>query len=271
MNTSQIKNKLERLYKLYNKKKYVHPDPLEFLYSYQNIKDREIAGLIASSLAYGNVKQILKSVSKVLEVMQPSPSIFLKNSSYNILEKTYKNFRHRFADGKNLASLLFGIKRVIKEFGSLNKCFLTGIKSSENSPSVNYNIIKGMSFLVSNLSAGENKPGHLIPPPEKGSACKRMNLFLRWMIRKDDVDPGGWEQIPLYMLIIPLDTHMHKISLALGFTKRKTANIKTALEITSCFKAINPKDPVKYDFALTRFGIRDDMNIKNLYIKHFKA
>ncbi len=259
MNNDRIKINLEKLYALYNKKEYVHPDPLEFLYCYKDVKDREIVALIASALAYGNVKQILKSVSKALEPMAPSPSIFLKNASCDFLEKTYGNFKHRFADGKSFAALLFGIKGVIEKFCSLNQCFCEGMDDKE------FAIVKGMSFLARNLNAQKNKPGHLIPLPEKGSACKRMNLFLRWMVRKDAVDPGGWIGILPSALIIPLDTHMRNISLLLGFTKRKTADIKTAFEITSVFKAINPKDPVKYDFALTRFGIRDDMSIKELF------
>ncbi len=88
-----------------------------------------------------------------------------------------------------------------------------------------------------------------------------MNLFLRWMVRKDKVDPGGWEKVPLSKLIVPLDTHMHKISLALGLTIQKQANMRTALEITSGFKQYVPDDPVKYDFVLTRLGIRDDMDM----------
>jgi uncharacterized protein (TIGR02757 family) len=238
---------------------------LGFLYSYKDIKDREIVGLIASSLAYGNVKQILKSVSKALEPLSPYPSAFLKNASYDLLEKTYKNFKHRFADETNLVALLFGIKKVIKEFGSLNQCFCAGIEKTESFfNNKDFPIIKGISFLAENLSAQKNKPGHLIPLPEKGSACKRMNLFLRWMVRKDAVDPGGWQGVLPSDLIIPLDTHMRNISLKLGFTKRKTPDIKTALEITAAFKAISPKDPVKYDFALTRFGIRDEMSVNDL-------
>ena len=91
-----------------------------------------------------------------------------------------------------------------------------------------------------------------------------MNLFLRWMVRKDRVDPGGWHGVPVSKLIIPLDTHMHKISLKLGFTTKQQANMRTALEITTGFRQIIPDDPVKYDFVLTRFGIRDDMNIDYL-------
>ncbi|MBW2226086.1 MAG: DUF2400 family protein, partial [Deltaproteobacteria bacterium] len=114
------------------------------------------------------------------------------------------------------------------------------------------------------LTAGKNKPGHLVALPEKGSACKRMNLFLRWMVRKDRVDPGGWADVPLSKLIVPLDTHMHKISLQLGFTSKKQANMHAALEITDGFKNFVPDDPVKYDFSLTRFGIREGMDMNSL-------
>jgi uncharacterized protein (TIGR02757 family) len=145
---------------------------------------------------------------------------------------------------------------VIAGFGSLYECFLTGFSAD------NENVIPAMTYFSRQLITGQNKPGHLVALPEKGSACKRMNLFLRWMARKDRVDPGGWNGIPLSKLIIPLDTHMHRISLALNLTKRKQANMAAALEITSGFKKIVPDDPVKYDFALTRFGIRDDMDNK---------
>ena len=89
----------------------------------------------------------------------------------------------------------------------------------------------------------------------KKSACKRLHLFLRWMVRKDTIDPGPWPGLPASKLIIPLDTHMHRIARSLGFTKKKQANIKTAIEITAQFNKINPDEPVKYDFALTRIGM----------------
>ncbi|MCD6487215.1 MAG: TIGR02757 family protein, partial [Syntrophobacterales bacterium] len=107
----------------------------------------------------------------------------------------------------------------------------------------------------------------LLPSPAKGSACKRLNLFLRWMVRHDDVDPGGWDDISSSKLIIPLDTHMHRICLALGITKRKQADMKTALEITRSFQVMAPHDPVRYDFALTRLGIRKDTDITSFLYK----
>ncbi len=253
-----MNDKLDQLYDQLNRREFVHPDPLEFLYAYKVLRDREIAGLIASSLAYGRVMQILESVSYVLDIMGKSPYLFLQNASYSSLCKKFSGFRHRFATGEDLASLLYGIKNVLNIFDSLNKCFVNGYSRNDET------IIPAMTLFVKELVSGKNKPGHLVALPEKGSACKRINLFLRWMVRNDDVDPGGWKGIPSSRLIIPLDTHMHKIGLELGFTKRKQANMLTALEITKGFKKFAPHDPVKYDFALTRFGIRDDMDLANL-------
>ena len=254
-----LKKKIDNLYNQYNRRRYVHPDPLEFLYSYKDLRDREVVGLIASSLAYGRVKQILKSVSYVLDIMNPSPYQFLMNSTHMSMYKAFEGFTHRFATGDHLAALLWEIKSVIARFGSLNECFIYCMSPDDET------VIPAMTFFAGQLTSGEYKPGHLVALPEKGSACKRMNLFLRWMIRKDKVDPGGWQDVPWSKLIVPLDTHMHKISLKLGLTTRKHPNMRTALEITSSFKQFNPDDPVKYDFVLTRLGIRDDMDMKLIY------
>ncbi len=254
MGREEMLEKLNALYGRYNRREFVHPDPLEFLYAYKDLGDREIVGLIASSLAYGRVAQILKSVSRALDVMKPSPCSFLKNAREDSIREAFEVFTHRFAKGTQFAGLLLGIKRVIASFGSLQACFLSGMSPGDE------NVLPAMTLFSTRLTL-ENNPGHLVALPEKGSACKRMNLFLRWMARKDAVDPGGWKGIPSASLIIPLDTHMHGIGLALGFTKRKQANMRTALEITDAFKRLNPDDPVKYDFALTRLGIREDLNL----------
>jgi uncharacterized protein (TIGR02757 family) len=258
MFSKNIKYKLEKLYQRFNQPRYVHPDPIEFLFLYKDAKDREIVGLIASSLAYGRVKQILKSVSYVLDMMKPSPHHFLKESTHSSLCDVFKGFKHRFANGEHLAALLKGIKTVIDQYGSLNDCFVRAVSNDDRT------VIPALIFFSAALTAGNCRPGHLIALPEKGSACKRMNLYLRWMVRRDRVDPGVWHGVPASKLIIPLDTHMHKISLKLGFTEKQQANMRTALEITNGFRQIIPDDPLKYDFVLTRFGIRDDMNIDNL-------
>ncbi|MFW6062129.1 MAG: DUF2400 family protein [Planctomycetota bacterium] len=98
-----------------------------------------------------------------------------------------------------------------------------------------------------------------MPDPSRGSACKRLLLWLRWMVRRDAVDPGDWRGVPASKLVIPLDVHMHRITRLLGFTRRKQANLATAMEVTAGFARLCPADPVRYDFALTRFGIHPDM------------
>jgi uncharacterized protein (TIGR02757 family) len=250
------KPRLERLYVFYNSRKWVHPDPLEFLYRYDDLKDREVAGFIASSLAYGRVAQILKSVSGVLDKMGPSPYDFLLSATPSYLLRIYSDFKHRFTTAEELALMLIGVKSVVQRFDSLYNCFLSGFNNNHET------VLGGLSFLLnelrSNLNCGSNS---LLPLPEKGSACKRLNLFLRWMVREDNVDPGGWNRVSPAKLCIPLDTHMHRICLLLGLTGRKNVDIKTTLEITKAFHTIAPDDPVRYDFALTRLGIRKDADL----------
>jgi len=257
-NRKTILNKpeLERLYVFYNSRKWVHPDPLEFLYGYEDLKDREVAGFIASSLAYGRVAQILKSVSGVLDKMGPSPHNFLLSATPSYLLRIYSDFKHRFTTGEELALVLIGLKSVIQRFGSLYNCFFSGFHNHHET------VLGGLSFLVNELRSNLNcRSNSLLPLPERGSACKRLNLFLRWMVREDNVDPGGWNRVSPAKLCIPLDTHMHRICLSLGLTGRKNADMKTTLEITSAFHAIEPDDPVRYDFALTRLGIRKDADL----------
>lgn len=250
------KPQLDLLYTSYNSRKWVHPDPLEYLYHYPDLRDREIVGLIASSLAYGRVSYILRSVSVVLKEMGPSPYEFLRLETASSLEQTFLDFRHRFTTGKELAQMLTGIKDVIERFGSLYACFFAGLRQDHET------VFPALSFLVKNLRVAFDGHRHsLLPLPEKGSACKRLNLFLRWMVRKDNVDPGGWRGVGPSRLIIPLDTHMHRICALLKLTNRKSSDMRTAIAITCAFSQMEPRDPVRYDFALTRLGIRNDADI----------
>jgi uncharacterized protein (TIGR02757 family) len=249
------------LYTKYHHREFVHPDPLEFLYDYPGLQDREIVGFIASALAYGAVRQILKTVRLVLSRMG-SPRDYLNQSTRASLQGDFSDFKYRFTTGEELACMLYGIKKVVEEYGSLGECFgkLSGAEHET--------VIPASTEFVKKLSAVfQSKPRSLLPSPAAGSACKRLNLFLRWMVRKDEVDPGGWDHVGASKLIIPLDVHMHRISLKLGLTSRKQADLKTAREITDQFKKIEPDDPVRYDFSLTRLGIRDDLNPADFLVK----
>lgn len=247
------KKKLEHLFSLYQDRRWVHPDPLEFLYRYEERRDREIAGIIASSLAYGRVAQILKSVSAVLDKMGASPRDFLMSFSDQELRRIFRGFKHRFTPAKDLIDLLRGARDVSLRFGSLYGCFMEAYRDRHDT------VHEALCFLVRELrEAGNNAANTLLPIPERGSACKRLHLFLRWMVRNDPVDPGGWYGVSPGKLIVPLDTHMHRTCTLLGMTARKQADLKTATEITFAFRRIAPEDPVKYDFVLTRLGIRKD-------------
>lgn len=246
------------MYLKFNRRSFVHPDPLEFLYSFHELKDREIAGLVASSLAYGKVRQILKSVSIALKKISP-PYDFLINSDTRFLLSVFRDFRHRFTTGKNMALMLAGAKSAILKYGSLEQCFKAGFVTSAP------NILPALELFVKELSSEFDSEGnYLLPLPSRGSACKRLNLYLRWMVRCDNVDPGDWSDIPKSKLLIPLDTHMWRICRRLGFTSRKQADMKAVLEVTSAFRRFCPDDPVRYDFALTRFGIRKDVDMKEI-------
>ena len=243
---------LDQLYALYNRREFIHPDPLEFLHLYHDPLDREIVGMVASALAYGRVHQILKSVSEVLHRMGESPSRFVLEQTKGGMQKRFKDFRHRFTGGDQLAALLCGIRGVIRKHGSLQVSFAAKCKADDET------ILPGLTAFVKELGEeARDEMNMLLPSPTRGSACKRLNLFLRWMVRDDDVDPGGWSEIGACKLIVPLDTHMHRFGLGAGLTRRKQADMQAALEVTRAFRTIAPEDPVRYDFALTRLGIRD--------------
>ncbi len=247
--TGPLGDALEELYAGLNRREHVHPDPLEFLYRYEGGPDRDVAGLVASSLAYGRVKQILRSVEDALGRLGPAPARFAAESSKSELSAALTGFRHRFATGDDLAALLSGAGRIVRRYGTLGARFSALVDDTDET------VLPGLRAFAAELAEGTGTPGHLLPCPDRGSACKRLHLFLRWMVRRDEVDPGGWDGVSPAKLVVPLDTHMHRISLALGLTRRKSADLATALEVTRAFRKFSPEDPVKYDFALTRLGI----------------
>jgi len=248
------RDRLEELYQRYNRREFVHPDPLEFLYGWDDPLEREVVGLVASCLAYGRVAQILRSVAGALERMGPSPRRFVLESPREALDAAFAGFRHRFTTGEELSALLFGAGRLLARHGSLGACLASWFDGD---------FLAAQTGFVGELldAAGLTRPCYLLPSPEDGSACKRLNLYLRWMVRCDEVDPGGWGGVPASALIVPMDTHMHRISLALGLSSRRSADLSCALETTAAFREVAPNDPVMYDFALTRLGIRAEADL----------
>ena len=245
-----MRDKLEEIYRRLNRREHVGVDPVGFLYRHDDLRDREIVGLVAATLAYGRVEQIHASVTDALGRLGPSPARAVLREDGRRLGAAFRGFKHRFTIGEEVSALLLGAARLQLQHGSLGARFASLVGPSDDT------VVPALGLFVRELgSDGPCEGSSLLPVPERGSACKRLHLFLRWMVRRDEVDPGGWDGVPRSKLVVPLDTHMHRIGKAIGFTCRKQADLKTALEITEAFREVSPDDPVKYDFAITRLGI----------------
>ena len=252
-----LRESLDRLYRTYNKREYLGTDPLVYLYRFDRTGDRELIALAASSLAFGNVRQIMRGIESALSIVGDSPVDFVMNSTRRTLRRAFSGFKHRWATGSDMSYLLIGARRVIERHGSLENCFVAAFENSHR------DVVPAMTAFTAEIARGSGREGCcLLPSPCRGSACKRLNLFLRWMVRRDEIDPGGWRGIPASKLIVPLDVHMHRWGRALGFTARRQADLRAAREVTEAFREIAPDDPVKYDFALTRLAVLRDGSLE---------
>ncbi|MCU0722343.1 MAG: TIGR02757 family protein [Planctomycetes bacterium] len=240
---------LEALVRRYNRREAVGLDPVGFLYRFDDVRDREIAALVASSLAYGRVAQIHRSVAAVLDAIG-APRRFVERSTEVSLRSAFAGFRHRFTPGGEVGALLAGAKRCVEAFGGLEACFAAGMSWDDT------DTVPALSAFACRLSDACGRGcASLLPVPDRGSACKRLHLFLRWMVRRDEVDPGGWTCVRASRLLVPLDTHMHRIGRALGFTRRSAADLGAAREVTSALARFAMDDPVRYDFALAHWAM----------------
>jgi uncharacterized protein (TIGR02757 family) len=255
---------LEELHRMYHRREFVQPDPLQFLYDYPDVADREIVALVAGSLAYGRVGQILVSVRRVLEAMDCRPRRFVTDRTPSQMAKALAGFRHRFNTGDQMAALLAGLKKVLRRHGSLEACLMQGLRADDPTT------LGGLEALAGEIHQAAGGPwNHLLCDVGKGGACKRLHLMLRWLVRSDQVDPGGWNHVSPARLLVPLDVHMHRLAVAMGATARRQADRRTAIEVTRAFAAIAPDDPVRYDFCLTRLGIRTEMPARE-FLRYFE-
>ena len=253
-NTS-LNQKLDYHYKAFDKSQ-LEPDPLQFPHLFKDENDIEVMAFISSVFAYGNVKQIINSLNKFLVIANNQPFNFIRK--YSGKTKSEPNIIHRFYSAKDIQKLFQLLKISYNEYGSLKNLFLLGYDSSdENIKSGITNFSKYFLDKAKNeFSSVSRGLAFMFPLPKKGSACKRMNLFLRWMVRKDELDFGLWKEIPTSKLIIPVDTHIARICKQLNLTKRKNVSWKMAEEITQNLKRFDSDDPVKYDFAICHIGMR---------------
>lgn len=254
-----LKQTLDKFYNDFDFAGHVRRDPIEFPHRYGDKRDIEVSGFIASCFAYGRVDLFKPVIEKILSPMGQSPYSFLTEFDVK-KQKRYFSFKYRFNETSDILCLLFILHKLLAKYSSIENIFERHYNHDDA------DIGNGLAGLVTEIMSVNTsrvydkdiRPRGLVqffPTPEKGSACKRMNLFLRWMVRDKDIDFGIWKGIPKNRLVIPLDTHIARVSRCLGFTKRASSDWKAALEITEALRRFDPEDPLRYDFALCHRGI----------------
>lgn len=261
MGVEELRRRLERLYRRYGRR-YVNPDPLEFARRPRSHADRELVGLLASALAYGNVLQIKRSVAAVLDLLGPRPAEAVKTLDPAATARRLASFRHRFNDGRDVACLLFFARQMLESHGSIEAFFAEGHGpgAEDVGPALASFSSRALALDHGGLYRGRRLPADagvrfFFPSPADRSACKRLNLYLRWMVRRDGVDLGVWRAVEPAALIIPLDAHVYAIARRVRLTRYRSPGWAMAVDITRRLRRLDPLDPVKYDFALHRMGL----------------
>ena len=239
----------------------VRGDPVELPHRYRAEADIEVAALLSAALAYGRVDLFKPRLTVLLDALGPSPAATARDATPRELLKRTRAFHYRMTDGRDVACLLYGAGAILRADGTLGARFGAHYRNSQT-------LRAALGAFVDDLCApdftpitGQRAPTrrlkHLLPHPDRGSACKRLNLFLRWMVRgPDGVDFGLWrDHVPAEALVVPLDTHVHRIGRFIGLTKRKDLSWRTAEDVTSRLRHLDESDPVRFDFALSHLGI----------------
>ncbi|OHX67694.1 TIGR02757 family protein [Flammeovirga pacifica] len=244
---------LEASYQKYNQPNFIKDDPISIPHSFSKKEDIEIMGFWASMLAWGQRKTIINKCNELVMLMDGAPHDFIINHQEQDLEKLL-TFKHRtFNDVDTLFFISF-FKKHYQQYDSLEDAFLLGY--SQNDENVENSLIAFHDYFFDQEDAPHRTKKHIATPARK-SACKRLNMFLRWMVRKDNagVDFGIWNRLRADQLICPLDVHVERVSRKLKLLERKQSDWKAAVELTSQLKVIDPKDPVRFDFALFGLGL----------------
>jgi uncharacterized protein (TIGR02757 family) len=253
-----LRRQLEELYREYDHR-LVEPDPLEHVRAQSTAADREVVGLLASGLAFGHVVQIKRSIAAVLAMLGPRPAQAVKTLSSREAARRLRGFRHRWLDGRDVACLLAFARQMRASHGSIEAFFSQGL--SDDDPDVGPALAsfsgRALALDHEGLYPSRRLPAragarYFFPSPEGGSACKRLNLYLRWMVRRDGVDLGVWRCPEPRQLVLPLDTHTRAMARRLRLTRYRSPGWAMALDITRHLRRFDPEDPVKYDFALYR-------------------
>jgi uncharacterized protein (TIGR02757 family) len=254
-----LRESFETLYRSFDHR-HSASDPVHIVRRYAEPDDREVVGFCAAGLAFGRVASVLHSIELLLAAMGPRPANFVREFDSVRDGDRLAPLVHRWIRGRDLIALMLVLQRMLRESGSIEQFFLDG--DDPTSPDIGAALetfsIRALASTTGPASKdAATRPGvsYFFPRPSGGSACKRLNLFLRWMVRADAIDLGVWTSVSPARLIVPLDTHVIRLGQCLRLTRHKSPGWKMAADITASLRAIDPDDPVRFDFSLCHLGI----------------
>jgi uncharacterized protein (TIGR02757 family) len=250
---SDLKEFLDEKVELYNRPAFIEHDPISIPHLYTNKEDIEIAGFLAASISWGNRKMILKNAGRMMALLDDSPYDFIVNSENSDISRM-EGFVHRTFNSMDLIYFLKALKHIYRTWGGLEKIF--NANQTENSLQPAIHKLYSHFFELTHSHETERH----VADPNKGSAAKKLNMFLRWMVRRDNkgVDFGIWKSISPSILSCPLDIHSGNVARKLGLLKRKQNDSKAVTELDLFLRSLDIADPVKYDFALFGLGIYEN-------------
>ncbi len=260
--TARLRGPLERLYREYDYDARVGRDAVQYPRRYRDPLDREVVALLTASLAYGRVSLFGEWVERLLGWLGPSPRTFVLGFEPERDAARFAPFRYRFTRGPDVAAAVLAIQRLLVRHGSLRQAFLAGYRRDDADirPALQRfaTAIRDQDFRPVGLGRPSRGFRHLFPDPADGGPCKRWNLFLRWMVRAEYPDFGDWAEIPPAKLVVPLDTHVANMAHAIRLTALRSRTWRMAADVTATLRRLDPRDPVKYDFALCHTRMRGD-------------
>ena len=252
-------DRLHQLYLDYNREDSA-TDPIQIVRRYRDSADREIVGFCASALAFGRVASVLNTVETLAAILGPAPAAYVRAFDPSAPHPELRAMVHRWTRGTDLVALLWMLRQMLDRSGSIEGFFAEGDGPGAADVSAALESFSTRALALDLRSAYRRVPkrpgvSYFFPRPSGGSGCKRLNLFLRWMVRRDAVDLGIWGSVRPARLVVPLDTHVIRLGRCLRLTRYTSPGWKMAAEVTASLRAIDPDDPVRFDFSLCHVGM----------------
>jgi uncharacterized protein (TIGR02757 family) len=260
MSQSSMRESLDQLYLAYNREDSAS-DPVHRVRPYPDAADREVAGFCAAALAFGRVASVLNSIDTLFRILGPHPAAFVRRFDPAAPHPELRAMVHRWTRGEDVAALLWVLRQMLEQSGSVERFFAEGLDRDAEDVGVALDRFSTRALTLDVARVYGRVPKkrtgvcYFFPRPSAGSACKRLNLYLRWMVRRDAVDLGAWTTVSAAQLIVPLDTHVIRLGRCLRLTRYTSPGWRMAADITRALRRLDPVDPVRFDFALCHVGM----------------